>query len=44
MAPRHILHNQVDQEQWVQEFSQYDAGWLHFSESKNGVSCGGGLG
>ncbi len=37
MAPRHIhLHPQVDQANWVAEFSRYDAGWLHFFESKNG--------
>jgi glycosyltransferase involved in cell wall biosynthesis len=36
LAPRHIhLHHQVDQERWVEEFSQYDAGWLHYFESKN---------
>ena len=36
LAPRHIhLHPQVDQERWVSEFSQYDAGWLHYFESEN---------
>jgi hypothetical protein len=36
LAPIHIhLHRQVDQEGWVKEFSKYDAGWLHFFESKN---------
>jgi glycosyltransferase involved in cell wall biosynthesis len=36
LAPDHLhLHSQVDQENWVTEFSQYDAGWLHFFESKN---------
>jgi glycosyltransferase involved in cell wall biosynthesis len=30
------LHPQVDQDRWVEEFSQYDAGWLHFFESQNG--------
>jgi hypothetical protein len=25
----------VDQENWVKEFSQYDAGWLHFFKSEN---------
>jgi hypothetical protein len=30
------LHPQVDQERWVEEFSQYDAGWLQFFESRNG--------
>jgi glycosyltransferase involved in cell wall biosynthesis len=29
------LHPQVDQDRWVEEFSQYDAGWLHFFESRN---------
>jgi len=29
------LHAHVDQEQWVSEFSQYDAGWLHFFRSEN---------
>lgn len=37
MAPRHIhLHNTVDQRGWVREFSQYDAGWLHYFASDNG--------
>lgn len=36
LAPGYIhLHRQVDQEDWVSEFSKYDAGWLHFFESKN---------
>ncbi|HEX2043940.1 MAG TPA: glycosyltransferase family 2 protein [Acidimicrobiales bacterium] len=36
LAPRHLhLHAQVDQGAWVSEFSQYDAGWLHFFESEN---------
>jgi glycosyltransferase involved in cell wall biosynthesis len=36
MAPRHLhLHSNVDQENWVAEFSQYDAGWLHFFKSEN---------
>ena len=30
------LHPNVDQRGWVREFSQYDAGWLHFFESRNG--------
>ena len=30
------LHGNVDQENWVREFSRYDAGWLHFFESTNG--------
>jgi len=29
------LHSQVDQDRWVEEFSQYDAGWLHFVSSDN---------
>ncbi|MGZ5199180.1 MAG: glycosyltransferase family 2 protein [Telluria sp.] len=37
LAPRHLhLHPNVDQAGWVQEFSQYDAGWLHAFESQNG--------
>jgi hypothetical protein len=37
LAPEHLhLHNNVDQEQWLYEFSQYDAGWLHFVKSENG--------
>ena len=36
LAPRHLhLHAQVDQGEWVREFSRYDAGWLHFFESEN---------
>jgi glycosyltransferase involved in cell wall biosynthesis len=36
-APHHLhLHKNVDQEHWVSEFSQYDAGWLHFLKSENG--------
>lgn len=35
-APEHLhLHAQVDQGRWVAEFSQYDAGWLHFFRSEN---------
>jgi len=30
------IHPTVHQEQWVEEFSRYDAGWLHFFQSKNG--------
>lgn len=38
LAPKHIhLHATVNQDQWVSEFSQYDAGWLHYFESQN---CG----
>ncbi|MDX2154548.1 MAG: glycosyltransferase [Bryobacteraceae bacterium] len=29
------LHPNVDCRGWVQEFSRYDAGWLHFFESRN---------
>ena len=37
MAPRHLhLHAQVDQGDWVREFSQYDAAWLHTFASRNG--------
>ncbi|HEY8377751.1 MAG TPA: glycosyltransferase [Nannocystis sp.] len=36
LAPRHLhLHPHVDQDRWVEEFSQYDAGWLHFFRSDN---------
>lgn len=36
LAPRHLhLHPNVDQARWVQEFSQYDAGWLHAFRSVN---------
>ena len=36
LAPNHVhLHPACNQENWVEEFSQYDAGWLHFFESKN---------
>jgi glycosyltransferase involved in cell wall biosynthesis len=36
MAPGYLhVHPNVDQENWVKEFSQYDAGWLHFFESEN---------
>ncbi|HET7061827.1 MAG TPA: glycosyltransferase family A protein [Nitrosospira sp.] len=30
------LHPNVDQSRWTEEFSQYDAGWLHLFESGNG--------
>ena len=37
LAPDHLhLHPNVDQENWVAEFSQYDAGWLHSFQSENG--------
>jgi glycosyltransferase involved in cell wall biosynthesis len=36
LAPDHLhLHPNVDQRGWVEEFSQYDAGWLHFLKSDN---------
>ncbi len=36
LAPAHFhLHPQVDQTDWVAEFSQYDAGWLHSFRSHN---------
>lgn len=35
-APEHFhIHNHVPNDRWVEEFSQYDAGWLHCFESKN---------
>jgi hypothetical protein len=37
MAPGFLhTHANVSQENWVREFSQYDAGWLHFFASRNG--------
>jgi hypothetical protein len=36
-APRHLhLHAHVDQLAWRNEFSRYDAGWLHSFASTNG--------
>ena len=36
LAPAHLhLHPNVSQDRWVPEFSQYDAGWLHFFKSEN---------
>ena len=36
LAPRHLhLHANVSQDRWLAEFSQYDAGWLHFFRSEN---------
>lgn len=36
LAPDHLhLHANITQEQWVEEFSKYDAGWLHIFESSN---------
>jgi len=37
LAPDHLhLHANVAQDRWVEEFSRYDAGWLHCFTSKNG--------
>ncbi|HKG57185.1 MAG TPA: glycosyltransferase [Candidatus Limnocylindrales bacterium] len=37
LAPGYLhLHPTVDQRGWVEEFSRYDAGWLHVFESANG--------
>jgi hypothetical protein len=36
LAPAHLhLHANVDQRRWVEEFSRYDAGWLHAFVSEN---------
>ena len=36
LAPAHLhLHANVEQARWVEEFSQYDAGWLHAFASEN---------
>lgn len=36
LAPGYLhTHPNVDQEHWVREFSRYDAGWLHYFESRN---------
>lgn len=36
LAPGHLhSHPQVNAADWVREFSQYDAGWLHAFESEN---------
>lgn len=36
LAPGYLhLHANCDQENWVSEFSQYDAGWLHVFASEN---------
>lgn len=34
-GPRFHLHPQIDQQDWVGELSQYDAGWLHDVRSSN---------
>jgi hypothetical protein len=37
LAPGYLhLHANVDQPRWVEEFSRYDAGWLHSFASENG--------
>ena len=37
MAPGYLhLHPNIDQSRWTEEFSQYDAGWLHLFDSSNG--------
>lgn len=36
MAEGHLhLHAHIDPKDWVAEFSRYDAGWLHFFNSRN---------
>ncbi|MDX2154545.1 MAG: glycosyltransferase family A protein [Bryobacteraceae bacterium] len=36
LAPLHLhLHSQVHADRWVEEFSRYDAGWLHYFQSEN---------
>ena len=36
IAPEHLhLHGTVDQDRWIEEFSRYDAGWLHIFRSEN---------
>jgi glycosyltransferase involved in cell wall biosynthesis len=36
LAPEYLhIHSHCSQENWVREFSQYDAGWLHFFKSEN---------
>lgn len=36
-APGYLhLHSNVDQSRWTEEFSRYDAGWLHAFRSNNG--------
>ncbi len=36
VAPHHFhIHNHCDAENWTQEFSKYDAGWLHCITSNN---------
>jgi hypothetical protein len=36
LAPEHLhIHPNVPQESWIETFSCYDAGWLHFFRSSN---------
>lgn len=36
IAPGYLhIHSNIDQENWIKEFSRYDAGWLHFFQSEN---------
>lgn len=36
LAPGYLhIHSNCTQTNWVKEFSQYDAGWLHFFKSEN---------
>lgn len=36
LAPAHFhVHPNIDQEHWTEELSKYDAGWLHYFESRN---------
>lgn len=36
-APHHLHeHSSVAQDEWLSEFSKYDAGWLHVFQSENG--------
>jgi glycosyltransferase involved in cell wall biosynthesis len=36
MVPDYLhIHPNCTQDNWVKEFSQYDAGWLHFFQSEN---------
>jgi len=39
VAPKHFhIHRHCPQSKWVEEFSRYDAGWLHCLDSCNGGS------
>lgn len=36
VAPDHFhIHKHVSNDKWIEEFSKYDAGWLHSFESRN---------